>query len=73
MKHLKTFEENQYGGDNLRAIEVTYDTGDVIQTSMAANLTDEEMLDYFKVGRQFNIGLGPHDKMAIVVDAKILK
>lgn len=57
---------------NLRAIKVTYSNGDVIRTSMAAHLTDKEMLDYFKVGKWFNIG-SLSDNMQQVTNAKILK
>ena len=57
----------------LRVIEVTYSNGQVCPTSMAANLSDKEMLDYFAVGRQFNIGLGPEDNMQTVVKAIIIR
>jgi uncharacterized membrane protein YgcG len=56
----------------MRAIKVTYSNGDTVTTSMAAHLTDEEMTDYFKVGKWFNIG-SVYDNMQQVVKAKILK
>jgi len=56
----------------LRAIRVTYDNGDVIETSTASGLTDEEMLDYFKAGTEFNIGVVV-DKMAKVTNVEILR
>lgn len=58
----------------LRVVRVTYDNGDVIETSMAAELTDAEILDYFKIGRYFNIGFfsGDDDKMAKVTKVEIL-
>lgn len=40
----------------LRCVEVTYECNTVITTSMAAGLTDSEIIDYFKIGRLFNIG-----------------
>lgn len=40
----------------LRSVEVTYSDGTVIPTSMASNLTDEQIHEYFNVGKQFNIG-----------------
>lgn len=55
----------------MRAIKVTYENGDVISTSMAAGLSDSEMLDYFKVGRVFNIG-NVTDNMQAIVEAEIL-
>ena len=56
---------------NLRAIKVTYSNGDVVRTSMAANLTDEEMLDYFRVGKVFNIG-SVKDNLQKVVKAELI-
>lgn len=56
----------------LRVIRVTYENGDVIITSMSPYLTDVEMLDYFKVGRYFNIG-SVEDNMQRVAEAEILK
>lgn len=57
---------------NLRAIKVTYSNGDVVSTSMAAGLTDQEMLDYFSIGKWFNIG-NTTDNMQQVVKREILK
>ena len=57
---------------DLRAIKVTYSNGTVISTSMAANLTDKQMLDYFKVGKWFNIGTCD-DNMQTVIKAEIVK
>lgn len=56
----------------LRAIRVTFDNGEVIETSMASGLTDEEMLDYFAIGTEFNIG-SVSDKMAKVIKVEILR
>lgn len=58
--------------EGLRSVKVTYDDGTVIPTSMAAHLTDDEILDYFKIGKTFNIGDGPNDKMAKVANVEIL-
>ena len=55
----------------LRTIKVTYSNGTVITTNMAAHLTDEEMLNYFKVGRTFNIG-NVSDNLQTVVSAEII-
>jgi hypothetical protein len=41
---------------NLRSVTVTYSNGHIITTSMAAHLTDQEIKDYFKIGKVFNIG-----------------
>jgi len=60
--------------NELRSVRVIYDDGTDYTTSMASGLTDDEINDYFKVGRKFNVG-GPQgtDKMAKVKKVKILK
>jgi hypothetical protein len=59
----------------LRAVRVTYDNGDVIETSMPAELTDEEILAYYRIGRCFNVGFfsGEEDKIAKVIKVEILR
>lgn len=56
----------------LRVVQVTYEGGDVITTSMAGNLTNKEIEDYFKVGKRFNIG-SVKDKIRAVKKVVILK
>lgn len=62
---------------NLRTIRVTYSDGTVICTDMAANLTDKQMLAYFKVGKVFNLGTPfpdlQEDNEQHVIEAEILK
>lgn len=62
---------------SLRAIKVTYSDGTVISTDMAANLTDEQMLAYFKIGKVFNLGTPfpdeEEDNEQRVIKAEILK
>lgn len=59
--------------EKLRSVKVTYDNGKVITTSMAANLSDKQIKDYFKIGKQFNIGSGEKDLMAKVKKVEILE
>lgn len=59
--------------DKLRSIKVDFENGDTITTNMAAHLTDEEMLDYYQVGKIFNLGNGPHDNLSKVKSAEILE
>ncbi|MEK6829505.1 MAG: hypothetical protein AABY15_05210 [Nanoarchaeota archaeon] len=58
---------------DLRGVKVTYSDGTVIPTSMAAHLTDEEILNYFKKGKVFNIGNGELDNMQAVEDVEIIR
>lgn len=41
--------------------------------NMAANLTDQEIFEYFKIGKVFNVGCGPFDYMAKVEHLEITK
>jgi len=56
----------------LRSIKVTFENGVSFETAMAANLTNGQMLDYYAVGRVFNIGI-MNDDMVAVSHAEILK
>ena len=55
-----------------RVVKVHYSNGDSITTEMASGLTDEQINDYFKIGRVFNVGSGDTDVMAKVVKTEIL-
>lgn len=55
-----------------RTVKITYDSGDEVTTDMSGKLTDEEIYDYFKVGRVFNIG-SSEDKMVKVKKVDILE
>ena len=57
----------------LRAVEVRFTNGDKLSTNMAAGITDAEIRAYYKVGRIFNVGAGPKDRMTRVKSVKILK
>lgn len=55
----------------LRHVTVEYSDGQKIPTSMAAHLTDEDIRNYFKVGKKFNLGKGEHDDVQTVVNVVI--
>ena len=55
----------------MRAVKVTYTDGTVISTSMAKTLTDADILNYFRVGKWFNIG-SVTDNMQQVTAVEIL-
>lgn len=57
----------------MRAIRVTWSGGTVDNYSMAAGLTDDQMLAYYKPGKSFNVGNGPHDHFETVVASEIIK
>ena len=45
--------------NELRSVSVKYSDGTVINTDMASHLTDDEIRDYYKIGKQFNLGNAP--------------
>jgi len=55
----------------MRSAKITYSNGAVINTSLAAHLTNKEISEYFKIGKSFNIGNGPDDNMQTVVSCEI--
>ena len=57
----------------LRAVEVRFTNGDKLRTSMSAGLTNAEIRAYYRVGRVFNVGAGPKDRMTKVKSVRILK
>lgn len=54
----------------MRSAKITYSDGTVINTSLAANLTDKEINEYFKIGKVFNIG-NVNDNLQTVVNCEI--
>jgi len=60
------------GRNKLRGVEVTYADGTVIPTSMAANLSDEDIYKYFEIGSLFNIG-SVEDNMQAVQSVNIIR
>lgn len=49
----------------LRSVKVEFENGDVINTNMAADLTDEEIYNYYKVGSEFNLGRESDDMQKV--------
>jgi hypothetical protein len=65
------FTEEEHG--ELRSVKVTYSNGETQGVSMAAHLTDDEILNYFKVGKVFNLGKnGIEDDLQKVTKVEIL-
>ncbi len=66
----------QYGeGGNvggLREVRITYENGDVVETNMAAHLTDDDIRKYYAIGKEFNLGSGGKDLMSKVKEVEIL-
>ena len=58
----------------LRAVEVKFTDGEKVTTNMAADVTDAEIREYYKVGTVFNLGDGGGgDRMGEVKSVRILK
>jgi len=71
-KHAATLAREYDFENDMRAIKVTYSNGDTISTSMAKSLTDDEMLNYFSIGKWFNLG-SVGDNMQQVTKRQILR
>lgn len=59
--------------NKLRTVKVEFQNGDSLTTNMAAHLTDDEINNYYKPGKTFNLGVGGKDKMVKVKKAIILE
>jgi len=57
----------------LRAVKVSLSDGNSFSTEMAHNPTDEQILDYYKIGQKINMGKGEHDYFTTISDVKILQ
>ena len=73
MKNYKEILNELLNESNLRSVKVTYDDGSVETTSMSAKLSDDDIKDYFKIGKKFNVGKNGKDKIAKVKEVEILK
>jgi hypothetical protein len=56
----------------LREVRVTFDNGNIIETNMASHLNNDAILDYYKIGKTFNIG-SSEDLLVKVSKVEILK
>jgi len=58
---------------SLRAVKVTYSNGKMIGTSMASNLTNRQIKNYFEIGKKFNLGNGAKDLIVSVKKVQIVR
>lgn len=56
----------------LRTVKVYFTNGTSLTTNMAARLTNKEIRSYYRVGKVFNIGAGPNDRLTKVKRVKII-
>jgi len=54
----------------MKTVKVFFTNGDTITTGI--NGTDQEIKDYYKTGRTFNIGSGEHDLLSKVKKLEFL-
>jgi hypothetical protein len=57
----------------MRSVKVNFTDGSDMTTSVAANMSDKDIKDYYKVGKSFNVGKGDKDKMAKVKSVEIME
>lgn len=69
----ETWQEDQekLDGSKFRNVTVTFKNGETINTNMSGHLTDDEILDYYRIGKMFNIGKGEYDNMQAVENVVI--
>ena len=72
MTILQSEWKNKMEENKLREIRVFYDDGEERFVNMASTVTDKEILEYFEVGKLFNLGDGPRDYYAKVTKVEIL-
>lgn len=68
---MKFQQKLQSKNNNLRCISVTYSDGRTEFCDMAAHLTDDEMKNYFGIGKKFNVGI-ENDVIIHVTKTEIL-
>jgi hypothetical protein len=56
----------------LRCAAVTYANGEIITTSLSSGLTDQQIKDYFAIGKKFNIG-NVTDNVQAVTNVEIIR
>lgn len=69
---ISAHEKEVRGKDTTKTAIVTFDNKDTVTTGI--NGTDEEIREYYKIGRAFNLGDGSGgDLMARVYDVEIIQ
>lgn len=66
-------QEIKENSGKLRLVKVTFDDGDYLHTHMAAHISDDEIREYYKIGKTFNVGLGPDDNMKKIAEVDIIE
>ena len=56
----------------MRSVKVHFADGSSLTTSMSADLSDEQVKQYYKVGALFNIGSGAKDRMVKIKKIDLL-
>lgn len=69
---LNTLHESIHK-EKLRTVKVIWSDGSSMTTNLAARLSDDDIKQYYKKGKIFNIGSGAKDKMVTVRDVQILE
>lgn len=63
-----TYMSTVKSANNLIDVTIKFDNGDIIETNVNGNQTDEQIKEYYKVGKTFNLGSGEKDNLARVTD-----
>jgi hypothetical protein len=72
-KVLKPIVEGILNEVRFKTVKVTYSNGMTMTTSINPNLSDNEILSYYKIGTKVNIGNGDKDRMVTIKKAEMLE
>lgn len=70
LEEVREWAEKEERETQRKYVRVTFQDGNNIHTFITG--TKREIEIYYRVGREFNIGSGPHDKMAKVAKLEFL-
>ena len=61
----------------MRSVEITYSNGVTVRTAVASGLSDSQIYDYYRIGREFNLSSGadgqPEDDIQTVTAVEIIR
>lgn len=66
-------KEKELGIMNETSVKVEFDNGETIETEVSKDATDDDIKDYYAVGKEFNLGQGGRDRMAKVKNVSVTR
>lgn len=66
-------KEKELGIVNETSVKVEFDNGETIETEVSKDATDDDIKNYYAVGKEFNLGQGGRDRMAKVKNVSVTR